>query len=139
MTGPDHRTADPIVYIDRSDVHKGCLDELKAGLGALVAFVDAHQPQMTMYAVYLDERAHRMTVVSVHPNSASLERHLTIGAPEFQKLAPYIALREIEVFGHLSPEAEGLVRAKADALGENGRVRFHARFDGFGRLGAPSP
>jgi hypothetical protein len=99
MTGADHPSdVGPIVYVDRSDVHEGCLNELKVDIHALVAFVDAHQPQMAMYGIYLDDQAHRMTVVSVHPNSTSLERHIKLGAPEFRKLAPYIDLREIEVF-----------------------------------------
>jgi len=125
--------AESIVYVDRSDVHEGCLDELKAGIRALVAFVDAHQPQMLTYAVYLDERAHEMTVVSLHPDSASLERHIEVGASEFRKLSPYLTLREIEVFGPLSAKAADLVREKAAALGDGGRVVFHARFDGFDR------
>jgi hypothetical protein len=115
-------------------VHEGRFGELKTGLRALVGFVDAHQPQMTMYAIYLDEGAHRMTVVSVHHNSASLERHIELGASEFRKLSPYIALREIEVFGQLGPRAAELVREKAAALGDGGAVRFHPQFAGFGRL-----
>ena len=130
----DPHGTDPIVYIDRSDVHEDRLDELKAGLRPLVGFVDAHQPQMAMYAIYLDERTHRMTVVSVHPDSASIERHIELGATEFRKLAPYIALREIEIFGELSPRAVELVREKATALGDGGRVRFHPQLAGFGRL-----
>jgi hypothetical protein len=134
MVDVDHRNgADAIVYVDRSDVHENCRDDLKAGIAALVTFVEAHQPQMTMYAVYLDEQARRMTVVSVHPDSASLERHIELGAPQFRKLAPYIALREIEVFGQLSARAAALVREKAAALGDGGQVRFHAQFAGFSR------
>jgi hypothetical protein len=134
MAGADHLSgAHPIVYVDRSDVHEESLEELKKGISALVAFIDAHQPQMTMYAVYLDEQAHRMAVVSVHPDSASLERHIELGAPEFHKLRPYLALREIEVFGQLSPRAAELVREKAAALGDNGEVRLHTQFAGFGR------
>jgi hypothetical protein len=125
---------DSVVYVDRSDVREGCLEELKGGIRGLVAFVDAHQPQMAMYAIYLDERAYEMTVVSVHPNSASLERHIKIGAPEFRKLSRYIDLREIEVFGELGSKATELVREKAEALGDSGHVRIHAQFDGFGRL-----
>jgi hypothetical protein len=138
MTGADHPSdVGPIVYVDRSDVHQGCLNELKVGIHALVAFVDAHQPQMAMYGIYLDEQAHRMTVVSVHPNSTSLERHIKLGAPEFRKLAPYVDLREIEVFGQLSEAAADLVRKKAAALGDGGRITLHERSAGFGRLCVP--
>ena len=138
MTSTDHPSdVAPIVYVDRSRVHEGCLNELQMGIRALVAFVDAHQPQMAMYGIYLDEQAQRMTVVSVHPNSASLERHITLGAPEFRKLAPYIDLREIEVFGQLSEAATDLVREKAAALGDGGRITLHEQSAGFGRLCLP--
>jgi len=76
-------------------------------------------------------------VVSVHPNSTSLERHIQLGAPEFRKLAPYIDLREIEVFGQLSEAAADLVRKKAAALGVGGRITLHERSAGFGRLCVP--
>ena len=133
VTGADRPGADQIFYVDRSDVHERSLDELKTAIRALVAFVDAHQPQMLTYAIYLDEQALEMTVVSVHPNSASLERHIEVGASEFRKLSPYISLREIEVFGSLSAKAADLVQQKAAALGDAGRVRFHERFAGFDR------
>jgi hypothetical protein len=128
----------PVIYVDRSDVQEGRWSELKAGIRALVAFVDTHQPQMATYGFYLDEDAQQMTVVSVHPNSASLERHMDIGGPEFKKLAPFITLREIEVFGHLGERAAELVRQKAAALGDRGVVTLHEQFAGFDRLNIPS-
>jgi hypothetical protein len=134
MAMVDGASDGPVVYIDRSDVHEDCWDELEAGVRALVAFVERHQPQMVSYAVYLDEAAQQMAVVSVHPDSASLERHVEIGAPEFKKLAPYLTLREIEVFGHLSETAVELVRQKAAMLGDGGRVTLHEQFAGFGRI-----
>jgi len=138
MSVGDHGAAGPIIYVDRSDVHRDRWDELKAAIRSLVAFVDAHQPQMATYGFYLDEDADRMTVVSVHPNSASLERHVDIGGPEFKKLGPFLTLREIEVFGHLSARATELVNHKADALGREGTVRFHEQFAGFARLDIPT-
>jgi hypothetical protein len=130
----------PIVYIDRSEVHEQRWDDLKAGIRALVRFVDAQQPQMVTYGFYLDEAANRMAVVSVHPDSASLERHIEVGAPEFQKLSPYLDLREIEVFGPLSDAAAELVRQKAAALGDHGTVTLHDEFAGFLHIdGADEP
>ena len=81
--------------------------------------------QMAAYAFYLDEEANKMTVVSVHPDSAPLERHIEVGGPGFQKLAPLLELREIAVFWHLSDTAVQLVRQKAAALGEGGTVLLH--------------
>ena len=129
----------PVIYIDRSDVHEGRWHELNAGIRDLVAFVDRHQPQMVAYGFYLDEHAHQMTVVSVHPDSASLERHVDIGGPEFKKLASFIDLREIEVFGRLSQRAVELVQQKAAALGDGGVVTIHELFSGFDRIDVPGP
>lgn len=123
----------PVICIDRSDVHQDQWDALKAGIRSLVEFVDRRQPQMISYSFYLDEDASEMTVVSVHPDSASLERHMEIGAPEFAKLAPHLSLRQIEVFGTLSARALELLRAKASTLGKGGSVVAHEQFAGFDR------
>ena len=133
----DERTAGPVIYVDRSDVQEGRWDELKAGVRELAKFVDRHQPQMVAYGFYLDEEANEMTVVAVHPDSASLERHVEVGAPEFRKLAPFLSLREIEVFGSLSEKAAALLKQKAADLGELGAVRVHSKFAGFARLEVP--
>lgn len=139
MVESGESAADAVLYLDRSDVHADRWDDLEAAIPALVAFVDAHQPQMSAYGLYLDEHTHRMTVVAVHPDSASLERHIEIGGPEFKRLAPFLTLREIEVFGRLSEKAAELVRQKAAMLGDGGRVTLHARFAGFDRLHVSDP
>ena len=129
----DRPSAGPVIYIDRSDVHEDRWDDLKAGIRALVAFVESRQPQMVTYAFYLDEETNEMTVVSVHPDAGSLERHIEIGGPEFKKLAPYLTLREIEVFGTLSALAVDLLQQKASTLGDGGVVSRHGQFAGFDR------
>jgi len=65
--------SDAIVYVDTSDVHEGALRELKAAIKELVDFVEANEPQLIAYNVYFSDDGTRMTVVHVHPDSASLE------------------------------------------------------------------
>lgn len=139
MLVADRTSRGPVIYIDRSRVHGGRWEELKAGIRALVDFVDRYQPQMAAYGFYLDEGANEMTVVSVHPDSASLERHIEVGSPEFKKLGPFLELREIEVFGHLSERAVELVQQKAASLGEAGAVALHEQFAGFDHVNMLSP
>lgn len=131
-------SAGPVIYIDRSDVHEDRWDDLKAGIRVLVAFVERRQPQMATYAFYLDEDTNEMTVVSVHPDAASLERHIEIGGPEFKKLARYLTLREIEVFGTLTARAVELLQQKASSLGDGGTVSLHEQFAGFDRTNTSS-
>ncbi len=63
--------SDPIVYIDRSDLRKGKLEEVKAAIRELVEFVDAHEPQLLAYGFYIDGEGEGMTLVAIHPDSSS--------------------------------------------------------------------
>jgi hypothetical protein len=113
---------EPIVYIDRSEVLGGKLEELKEGIDKLVDFVDAHEPQLISYGFFIDDEAMQMTVVAIHPDSASLEFHMEIGGPEFRKLAEFIQLTTIEVYGRPSIKALKQLRRKMEMLGEGGRL-----------------
>jgi hypothetical protein len=121
----------PIVYIDHSDIREGSLDELKAGVQQLVDFIEVREPQLIAYGFYIDEDAAKMSVVAVHPDSASLELHLEIGAVEFQKLAHLLTLTSIECYGHPSERALEQLRRKAAALGRDGTLLSVGRFAGF--------
>lgn len=126
----------PIVYLDRSDIHPGNLAELKESVAGLVAFIEQREPQLVVYSFHIDEEASTLTVVAVHPNVASLERHLQVGGPEFRKVAPMITLHDIEVFGDPGP-AVPLLAEKARMLG-GARVAIHPITVGFARMGAQS-
>jgi hypothetical protein len=130
--------SEPIVYIDHSDIKDGKLEELKAGIRRLVDFLETREPQLITYGFYVDEEASRMTVVAVHPDSASLEFHVEIGGPEFRKLADFISLTAIEVYGRPSEKALEQVRLKAAALGDGGSVVSIGRFAGFTHLASVS-
>jgi hypothetical protein len=133
----DHGTSGgsgPIVYIDHSSIREGSVNELKAGVQRLVDFIDAREPQLIIYGFYIDEDAARMTVVAVHPDSASLELHMDIGSEEFRKLAHLVTLTAIECYGRPSERALEQLRLKADALGEGGAVVSVERFAGFAHL-----
>jgi hypothetical protein len=123
--------SEPIVYIDHSSIREGSLEELKAGVRRLVDFIDAREPQLIMYGFYIDEDAAKMTVVAVHPDSASLELHLDIGSSEFRKLAHLLTLTAIECYGRPSVKALEQLRQKAATLGDGGTVVSIGRLAGF--------
>ncbi|MFJ9828710.1 hypothetical protein ACIRSU_30720 [Streptomyces sp. NPDC101160] len=124
----------PLYYVDRSDVRAGGLDELRAGMRDLAAFVEEREPRLLAYHFYLDEPAATMTVLAVHPDSASLEFHLELGGPRFRALGAHIRLRTIDVYGDPSPEAVTRLRAKAEMLGgREATVTLHTHQAGFSR------
>jgi hypothetical protein len=125
------RDPEPIVYIDHSEIREGSIDELRAGVRRLVDLIDALEPQLLAYGFYIDDDAATMTVVAVHPDSASLELHLDVGGSEFRKLSHLITLTGIECYGRLSDRARGRLRQKATALGVAATVRSVERSAGF--------
>ena len=120
-----------IVYIDRSDIRPGKVEDVRSGVTGLVEFVKAREPQLIAYAFYIDEAALTMSVVAVHPDSESLELHLGIGGPEFRKLAGFINLRQIEVFGRPGESVLQQLHKKAEMLGDHARVVVHDPYAGF--------
>src|ERR1043166_3009853 len=125
---------EPIVYIDHSDIRDGAIEELRAGVRRLVRFIEAREPQLIAYGFYIEEGAGKMTVVAVHPDSASLELHMDVGGEEFRKLGHLIRLTAIECYGRPSERALDQLRQKGAALGDSGTVLTIGRFAGFTRL-----
>lgn len=123
--------SEPIVYLDHSDIREGAIEELRAGVRRLVEFIDAREPQLIAYGFYIDEDSRKMTVVAVHPDSASLELHMDIGAEEFRKLGHLLRLTGIECYGRPSERALDQLRQKAAALGDAGTVVSVGRSAGF--------
>lgn len=120
----------PIVYVDTSAIREGKLEEVEAAMKELAVFVEANMPRLVSYGFYLDEKRTEMTVVAVHPDSASLAFHLDTGADEFRKFADLIELVRIEIYGSVSDDVLERLHQKARMLG-SGTVAvydFHAGF-----------
>ena len=126
--------ADSIVYLDRSAIRSEDVDGLRAAVSALVEFVRQREPRLLYYGFEIDEANRAMSVVAVHPDSASLELHLDIGGPEFRKVGAFIELRSIDVYGVPSDAAIDQLRAKGEVLGRNVAVTVHELASGFSRL-----
>lgn len=128
--------SEALVYIDQSDVRQGKVEEVKSQMQELAAFVKDNMPRLIAYGFYLNDDETRMTVVAIHPDTASLEFHLETGGPAFREFAELITLQSIDVYGRPSEKAIGQLHQKAEMLGENATVDIHDRQAGFSRLEA---
>lgn len=124
--------APPIVYVDVSEISDGKIGDLELAMKGLALFVEANMPRLMSYGFYLDDKRKRMSVVAVHPDSASLEFHLDAGAAEFRKFAHLIKLSRIDVYGRVSETVLERLHQKARALG-SGTVAVHGLYEGFAR------
>jgi hypothetical protein len=61
--------AEAIVYVDTSEVRQGALEDLKAAIKDLADFVEANEPRIIAYNVYLSQDGTQINVVHIHPDS----------------------------------------------------------------------
>lgn len=127
--------AEPIVFVDRSDIHEGKLEELRAAVGELAAFVEANEADPVSYQVYFSDDDRRMTVVQIHPDPASMERHMEIAGPVFARFADLLTLRTVDIYGSPSDKVLDQLRRKAELLG-TATVTVHDLQAGFARFAA---
>jgi hypothetical protein len=127
--------SDLILYVDSSEVREGALDALKPAIRELVDFVEANEPRLIAYNVYLSEDGTTMTVVNVHPDSASLEYHMAVAGTLFPRFVELVTLSSIHIYGEPSEKVLQQSREKARLLGRGGVV-VQPLLEGFTRLAA---
>jgi hypothetical protein len=99
----------------------------------LVKFVEANEPEIIAYNVYLCEDGTRVTVFQVHPDSASAEFHMKVAGPAFARFIEFIKMSGIDIYGRPSQSLLDRLRLKAQMLG-SGTVVVHELHAGFSRF-----
>jgi quinol monooxygenase YgiN len=127
--------SDPIVFVDTSEIREGKLEELRRAVAELAEFVDANETATISYQVFFSDDDQRMTVLQVHPDSTSMERHMEVAGPVFAKFADLLVLRTIDIYGSPSEKVVEQLRRKAELLG-TASVAVHDREAGFARFGS---
>jgi len=126
--------AQSIVYVDRSRIRDGAVEELEKAIGDLVDFIDASEPQILAYSIYLSDDRSEMTVVHVHADASSLDYHMEVAGPAFRRFTHLVELLSIHVYGEPSQKALEQLHAKASMLG-SGDVIVQPPRAGLSRLG----
>jgi quinol monooxygenase YgiN len=128
--------SEPIVVIDRSEVREGKLEELKTAVKELAHFVASNESSPISYDVYFSHDGAQMTVLQVHPDSASMEFHMRVAAQAFPRFADLLDLQTMDIFGAPSEVLLQQIRRKAETLGD-ATVVVHEHHAGFARYGDP--
>jgi hypothetical protein len=126
--------SEPVVSIDVSRIQPGSLEDLKRAMTELVEFVDANETRPLLYSVFFNDDDTEMTVLQVHPDSASMEFHMDVAGPAFRGLAEFLTLLRIDIYGTASDRLLEQMRQKATMLG-NATLLVHERHAGVARLG----
>ncbi len=82
--------ADPFIYVGTYGIKPGKLEEARKRLVELVDFVETNEPRFIAFHCFLDEEGTKLTIVQVHPDSASMEFHMQVNAKHFATAFDYI-------------------------------------------------
>ena len=126
---------EPLIVLDTSEIREGKREELEHGIADLAAFVETNEADPISYQVFFGKDGHLMTVLQVHPDSASMERHMELAGPVFARFADLVILRTVDIYGSPSEKVVELLRRKAELLG-TATVTVHDRQAGFARFGS---
>lgn len=129
---------DLLVSVDRSVVRPGKMDETMDAFRELAAFVEAHEPRPLAYTIHPHPDGRQVTVVQVHPDSASMETHMDVAAAQFHRFRDLLEIVSIDVYGRATPSLLARMDAKARMLG-SAAVLVHGSVAGFSRVGGPGP
>jgi hypothetical protein len=124
---------EPIIYIDHSEIRREKIEELKTSINELAEFVRDNEPRIIAYNAYLSEESNSLSVIHIHPDSASLEFHGKVAGPAFSKFVNLVKLLTINVYGHPSNTALDQLQKKAILLGDTA-LTVHPLHAGFSRF-----
>jgi len=109
-------------------------EEVETAIANMASFVEANEPDVIMYEVFLDASRQLMTVVQIHPDPASMEAHLDAARPVFAPFVGLVRLATIDLYGEPSARLLEQLRQKAAMLG-NARMLVHRFEGGIARFG----
>ena len=130
--------SESIIIIDTSEIREGKLGELRKAMIGVVGLADANEQRMIAYNMYLNGDSTRLTVIQVHPDSASAEFHMQFAGSAFPGFVEFIRMSGIDIYGKPSRDLLEMLQRKARMLG-SGKVSVHELHAGFSRFGIQSP
>ena len=93
--------ASPLVFIATNRLKAGQLERERQRVQDLVEFIEASEPQLIAFNEYVNDAGDEVTVVQIHPDTASLEAHMEIVRERAQEAYAETldATVRIQVFG----------------------------------------
>lgn len=123
--------AAPLIFIFKTAIRDGKLEEYGKFLQDLSEFVEAKEPRLIAQEIYVSEDGTEATGVLIHPDAEAMELHLQLLAE--WSYEEFLETKGIEICGELSEALRNGFAQYADA-GMTVSVRGH--LGGFNRLPA---
>jgi hypothetical protein len=73
----------PLIYVGSYRIKPGKQEEARKRVAEIVHFVETNEPRMIAFHMYLDQDGNTLSIIQVHPDSASMEFHEQVAAKHF--------------------------------------------------------
>jgi len=73
----------PLINVFTYTIKPGKQEEAPKHIAELVNFVETNEPRMIAFHEYLDRDGNTLSIIQVHPDSASMEFHMQVNAKHF--------------------------------------------------------
>jgi NAD(P)-dependent dehydrogenase (short-subunit alcohol dehydrogenase family) len=107
-------TSAPLIFVATNRLKPGQLDAERRRVPGLVDFVEQNEPQLIAFNEYVSDNGTEVTVVQVHPNAASMQKHLAIigerAAAAYDETLD--ATLAVKIFGPVDPQMLNTMRAQ---------------------------
>ena len=105
----------PLIFIATNRLKAGALDAERSRVPELVSFVEREEPRVIGFNEYVNDVGDEVTVVQIHPDAASFEKHMGVIADHARRayeetLDPTV---RIQVFGDLPESMAASLREQA--------------------------
>lgn len=117
----------PLIHVFTYSIRAGKLEEARKRCAELVDFVETNEPRVIAFHLFLDESGSKLSVVQVHPDSASMEFHLQVNAKHFATAFDYLDAQINEQFyGSMSESLLAELSKWDEAGADMTRMPVHA-------------
>ena len=92
--------AEPFIFIGTHTIKEGKLEDFKQYSGDFCNLIEANEPRLIHFALYINDEGTEVTVVQVHPDADSMAFHMQVAADHFAHAYEFLdATKSIQIYG----------------------------------------
>jgi quinol monooxygenase YgiN len=84
------RSPAPFIFIGTHSIKEGKLEEFKQYCQEFCRFVEANEPRLLGFELYINQDGTEVSVLQIHPDVASMEFHVQVTREHFAQAYEYL-------------------------------------------------